>query len=55
MDELEPWEEGEILFVAKDGITDERIGIVVPAQRIVVLKRTDISFDDIEKWLPIPE
>lgn len=45
----------EILFIAKHDITDERIGIAVPDSGIVLLKRTDISFDNITHWMQIPE
>lgn len=48
-------EDGEILFIAKDGITTERIGIVVSEMKLILLKRTDISFDNILYWFPIPE
>jgi hypothetical protein len=49
-----PTEEGEILFIPKDNITEERIGIVIPGERYALLRRTDIDFKDIEYWMPIP-
>jgi hypothetical protein len=44
----------EILFIAKEGITHERIGIAIPSFRYILLKNTDISFDEITHWMPIP-
>jgi hypothetical protein len=51
----QPKEDGEILFIAKDGITIERVGTVLPKMKIVLLEHTDIKFDDIIYWLPIPK
>lgn len=53
MHEIEPTEEGEILFYSHE--TEERIGIVVLENKTVLLKRTDLSFDDIIWWLKIPK
>lgn len=53
MKDLEPTEEGVIIF--KSDCTDEQIGIVIPESRMVILKRTDLSFDDIEYWMEIPK
>lgn len=56
MKDEEPQERDcEILFIAKDGITDERIGIILPDCDRVILKRTDISFSDIKCWMYVPE
>lgn len=55
MRENPPIEDQEILFIADEDITNERIGMAFPESRIVILKRTDISFDDVHYWLPIPE
>jgi hypothetical protein len=55
MKENPPVEDMEILFVADEDITDERIGIACPESRVVILKRTDMSFDDVKYWIPIPE
>lgn len=52
--EKDPDDDSEIIFIAKDGITNERIGIVVKDKRLVILKRTDISFDSILFYIQIP-
>ena len=49
-----PKEEQEIYFIAKDGITDEKLGIAIPESKIVLLKITDISFDELKCWYPLP-
>jgi hypothetical protein len=54
IEDLEPIEDGEILFVAKDGVTEERIGWAVPEDKMVILNRTDIHFESILCWMPIP-
>jgi len=51
----EPQDIQEILFKAKPGITQERIGIADPEFRLVIVKNTHLSFDDILYWIPIPE
>jgi hypothetical protein len=55
MKDFPPTESGEILFIAKDEHTDERIGIAIPDHRYVILRRTDIDFKYIDWWLPIPK
>jgi len=50
-----PKKDSEILFVAKEGLTEERIGKAIISSRIVFLRRTDISFDQILWWMNIPE
>ncbi len=55
MDDYQPEVSQEILFITRDGITEERIGMVLPESKIVFLKRSSISFEDILYWLPIPK
>jgi hypothetical protein len=50
-----PTKDGEILFVAKEGITSQRFGTVYICARMVLLRNTDVSFDDIIYWMPIPK
>lgn len=54
MKETQPSVDGDILFIPKDGITDETVGYAANQMDIVFLKRTSIKFDDILYWLPIP-
>ncbi len=49
-----PNKEQEIMFIAKDGISDERMGWAYPQTLTVLLRRTDIGFEDLLYWLPIP-
>lgn len=53
VEDLEP-EDGEILFIAKDGVASERVGIAHSEDRLVILNKTTISFSDILYWIPIP-
>ena len=53
MKDEEPSQEGEIIFISEK--TDERIGIALPERKMVLLKRTDLSFDEIEYWMPLPQ
>jgi hypothetical protein len=55
MSQIFPLEEGEILFISKANLTEERIGIAIPDKNMVLLKRTEISFDDVVYWLSIPK
>ncbi len=55
IDYNQPHEECEILFIAKHGITDERIGTAIPDLQIVILSHTEIDFDDLLYWIKIPE
>lgn len=55
MKDKPPTESGEVLFIPKNGVTGERLGIAIPDQKYVLLKRTDIAFNDILWWLPIPK
>jgi hypothetical protein len=50
-----PTEAGEVLFIPKDGLTDERLGIALPHEKYVLLKRTDVAFKDIDWWMPVPK
>lgn len=54
MEENPPTYVQEILFIADESITDERIGIACADIETVLLKRTDISFNKIKWWFPIP-
>lgn len=55
MADAEPLQEDrEIFFISKTGISDERIGIAIPEQRAVILRRTDISYDQISHWFYLP-
>jgi hypothetical protein len=47
--------EGRIVFIARPRLTDEEIGIAVPEQEIVLLKRTDMAFSDLLYFIEIPE
>ena len=49
-----PEKEQEILFIAKDGLSDERIGWAYPQRQVVLLTRTDVGFEDLLYWMPIP-
>lgn len=49
-----PDKEQEILFIAKDGYTDERIGWAYPQTRTILMRRIDIGFDDLLYWMAIP-
>ncbi len=55
MDMFPPLSEQEVLFIAEDGISNEKIGIAVPEKKIIILRRTEISFSDVLYWLPIPK
>lgn len=50
-----PKKEGEIVFMARFGLTIERIGIALPESRIVLLSHTEIDFADLLAWFPMPE
>jgi hypothetical protein len=54
MDACWPLQECEILFIAKQGMCSERIGIAIPERRMVLLSHTDIDYDDILYWIQIP-
>jgi hypothetical protein len=54
MTDQEPLE-GDILFHCYGNLTSERIGLAIPDSRVVLLKRTDISFSDIKYWIQIPD
>jgi hypothetical protein len=45
----------DVYFYPKKGITDERIGIAIPEQKTILLKRTEISFDDVLLWVYLPQ
>lgn len=49
-----PTESGDILFIARDELTDERIGITVTDAQIVLLRHTDFNFSELLYWIPIP-
>ena len=51
----EPKKEIEITFYPYSiHLTNARFGIAIPEKRIVILNRTEISFDDIQYWMKIP-
>lgn len=50
-----PTVEGEILFIAKFGLTSERIGLALPKKGIVLLSHTEIDIKDLLYWFPMPE
>ena len=49
-----PVDECEVMFIARDGMCSERLGIAIPERRIVLLSHTDIDYDDILFWMEIP-
>jgi hypothetical protein len=51
----EPDDDCEILFVARDGLTEERIGITSKTSRLIFLRHAEISYDDVLYWMKIPE
>lgn len=55
MKSQEPQTECDIYFVADEDITDEKVGLAIPEHRLVILRRTDISFDDISHWIALPD
>ena len=47
--------EGNILYISKEEATEPQMGIACPEARAVLLRRTDIEFEDILYWSQIPE
>ncbi len=54
MKDFPPPNEGRILYKADECGDECGIGIAIPEMRRVFLKCTDLSFDDITWWYPIP-
>ena len=50
-----PEEPCEILFIAEEGVTDERTGIFDPVINMVLLKHTDFPANKLLWWIRIPE
>ena len=54
MTESKPKEEGEVLFILK-GMKGWLCGWAYSAHQIVLSRRTEFDFSEIEYWYPVPE
>ncbi len=54
MKEAPPLDDQEILFITDEDITDEKTGIALANSEIILLSETDISFDNVKYWFPVP-